>query len=133
MSYPSQRRRNVHADRQRDLYDEAKRLADVMWEDARKLADALAPEIPTDAEELPALDQLILLETVATELSPHYWDNPDAVEALYRLKREVRGVDLPYLKDIAKQQRQMKRNLPDPAISPANPEFERQAARLGVK
>ena len=131
MAYPT-RHQNVHSQRKVDLYAEAKRLADLMWEEANRLADIMAPEVPVNAEVLQPLDQLILLETVAAELPPHYWNNPDAVEALFKLKRELRGVTLPYLRDIAAQQRRMRRNLPDPRISPANPRFQEVAQRLGV-
>lgn len=115
-----------------DLYREAKRLGDLMWEDAQKLADILAPEIPVNAEAIPALQQLMLLEDVAANLPPHFWDNPEAVQALFELTRKLRGVEYPYLRDIAAQQRRMQRNLPDPRISPENPEFATRARRLGV-
>lgn len=118
--------------RRQDLYTEGKRLADVMWEDAVKLANVLAPEIPVDSEPLPELDQLILLESVAAELPVQFWNQPDAVEALFKLKQRIRGVTLPYLKDVAAMQRRMARNLPDPRVSPANPEFAEHSQRLGV-
>lgn len=113
-----------------DLYDLSKMVADRMWEDAQKLAEALAPERPADAEELDEFDQFQILMTAAVNFSPGYWDDPDALEDLYRLKKRFTGRDDRELLEFAKLARAQRKSLPDPNITPQNPEWQDQLKRM---
>ena len=113
-----------------DLYDLSKMVADRMFEDAQKLAEALAPERPADAEELDEFDQFQILMTAATFFSPGYWDEPDALEDLYRLKKQFLGREDPELLAFARVARAQKNSLPDPTITPENPDWEDQLKRM---
>lgn len=105
-------------------------LADIMWERAVKLAETIAPEVPTDAEPLDEYEQYLILERTSLLLSPGYWEDPDALDDLYRLRKKYQEFDDENLKQRARQARSMKESLPDPAISPANPEFEKRMRKL---
>ena len=116
--------------RQSDLYSLAKQVGDKLWEDAQKMAEALAPEHPADAEELDEFDQFQILMTAAVEFSPGYWDDPDALEDLYRLKKQFTGRDDQQLLDFARVAKAQRNNMPDPNITPENPDWEDQMRRM---
>ena len=113
-----------------DLHSLAKQAADRMWEDAQKLAEAFAPEVPADAEELDEFDQFQVLMTASVNFSPGYWDDPDALEDLYRLKKQFTGRDDQELLELAKVARAQRKNMPDPNITPENPEWQDQLNRM---
>jgi len=104
-----------------------------MWESAERLARELAPERPADTEEMNEHDIWALLEGVAMELSPTAWDDPDAINDLYELRKKFMGYEDDELKETAKQVKRRKALLPDPSITPENPEFEKMLRRQGVK
>lgn len=114
------------------LRDRAKFLADVLYERAKNLAETLAPEVPADAEPLDPYDQWNILEAAAAAFSPAYWDEPEALDDLYKLRKQFMGVDDEQLKALAKEAKQRKRFTPDLSITPASPEFAKQARRMGV-
>lgn len=122
---PTYGRRRGQKPKNNSLYDDAKTLSDMAWEDAMRMADALAPAAPSDAEELSEWDQFQILMAAAAEFSPGYWDDPDALEDLWRLKKQYTGIDDRQLKDFASKRRQLRRGLPDPRITPQNPEWEK--------
>lgn len=130
-------RRTGQTRRQRSAYDplreNAKLIADTMWERAMEIAKIFAPDIPTDAEELPEEMQWLILEVTAMNLSPESWDDPAAIQDLHRLRKQfapsVPGDDLPVLARYKQRERELR---PDPSISPQNPAFEEKARRLGV-
>jgi hypothetical protein len=115
------------------LQQRAKHIADVLFERAKALVEVLAPEIPADAEEIPEYVQWQILEGAALSFSPAYWDNPEALEDLYRLRKQFTGYDDQLLKTLAKKAKKLKAWAPDPSITPVNPEFEKRMKRLGVK
>jgi len=114
------------------MYDRAKMIADQLFEKAKAIASVLAPEVPADTEELDDYDAWNILEATATEFSPGFWDDPDALDDLYRLRKQFMGVDDMQIKALAKVAKVKKRYMPDPSITPANPEFERMQRRIGA-
>ncbi|MBA2708301.1 MAG: hypothetical protein H0U59_10920 [Gemmatimonadaceae bacterium] len=114
------------------LYEDAKALADQLWEEAQDLAEVLAPNAPADAEELDPVDQWQILESAAAAFSPGYWDDPDAIEDLFELRKRFQGRESSELKTLAKVAREKQRAMPDPSISPASPEFEKMRKRVGA-
>lgn len=95
------------------------------------IAEALSPAAPDDMEEMDDQNLWGFLEMLAAELSPAYWDDPDAIDELYRL----RGMFVPNaprddLPPIAKAVRAARRSTPDLSVSPANPEYERMVQRV---
>lgn len=108
------------------LYEDAKRMADLMWEDAQRLAEAFAPEVPSDAEPLDEEMQFNILMTAAVEFSPGYWDDPDALEDLFRLKKKFMGVEDAELREFAKVAKVQRTNMPDPRMTPAHPDWEKR-------
>lgn len=115
------------------LYDRSKFVADVLWERAVELARVMAPEVPADSEALPEYDQWQILEAAAAAFSPGYWDDPEALEDLYRYRKQYLGTEDEQLKALAGVAKERAKALPDPSITPQNPEFERIAKRLGVR
>ena len=107
------------------LYDDAKSLSDMAWEDAARLALALAPEVPSDTEELDEFTQFNILMIAAAEFSPGYWDDPDALTDLWRLKKKYLGRDDEELKQLAKVAKVQRSGLPDPMMTPAHPDWEK--------
>lgn len=119
----------------REAYDpimeRARMVANELWERAVNISEVLAPDEPTDQEELPSREQWMLLETVAVNLSPNAWDDPDAVMDLYQLRRAFDPArDHEPLKQMSMAQRRLRKMLPDPKVSPANPEFATHQRRL---
>lgn len=110
----------------------AKWLADALWESAMKIANVLAPQNPVGQQELPPFDQWVLLETVAMNLSPGYWDEPSAIEDLYKLRTQF----LPpkekweWLQVLARERVKESKGLPDPSITPQNPEFRKRLGKV---
>ncbi len=114
------------------LRELSKMVADVMWERAKVVAEAMAPEMPADAEPLDEVEQYEILERVALELSPVYWDNPDAIKDLYEFRKKFTGQDDQMLKMAYEQVSKLEKKLPDPTITPANPEYEKMMRRAGL-
>lgn len=109
----------------------AKLLADLLWERGKKLAAVIAPDEPTDQEPLSDHESWMVLETVATTLNPMVWDEPDALEDLYRLRRMfMPDLASEKLKIRSRQLRKEQAMLPDPAITPENPEFQKRLDRI---
>lgn len=105
------------------LYERAKMLADELWERAQRMAEALAPEIPADTEPLDEWDQWQILQATALSFSPGYWDDPDALEDLYRLKLQFTGRDDRELQALAKLAKAKREALPPPEMTPRNPKW----------
>lgn len=113
------------------LKDRAKEVADILWERAMAIAKVLAPDVPNDVEEIDPFDQWLLLETVASKLSPAYWDSPAAITDLYKLRQQFAPhLAQDWLPAAAKFRKQEQAGLPDPAITPENPEFAKNQRRL---
>lgn len=113
------------------LHDRATFLSNEMWERAVKIADIMAPAEPTDQEEIEPREMWMLLETVASNLSPSAWDAPEAIDDLYKLRKQfMPDRDHEALKDYARDAARLKKMLPDPMVSPASPEFETHQRRL---
>lgn len=107
------------------------RLAHIVWERARAISQILAPDEPVGEEPLTEHESWLILETVAASLSPAYWEDPNALTDLYQLRKMfVPEAADPGLRDRAEYVRKTKEMLPDPAITPENPEFERRLRRL---
>lgn len=124
-------RRSKPQDRGNNPLDRrAKLIADKLYERAKKLADALAPERPTDTEELPEDVTWRILEDAATALSPAFWGEPDALHDLYRLRKQFTGVEDPLLQIYERRARAALRGVPDPSITPESPEWEKQRRRM---
>lgn len=126
-----QRTRKGARPRYNPIRERAKVVADELFERAMKVAQWSSPDAPDDQEALPD-DQLWgFLELVAVELSPAYWDDPDALDELYRLRGEF-APDAPRddLPPLAKAARVAQRNRPDVSITPANPDYERMVQRV---
>ncbi|MEY4761915.1 MAG: hypothetical protein RLZZ200_1771 [Pseudomonadota bacterium] len=112
------------------MYDRAKMIADEIWERANRLAEVLAPERPTDTEPLDDFDQFQILQTAAVSFSPGYWDDPNALEDLYRLKKQFTGRDDKQLLEFAKEAKARKDALPPPEMSPQNPKWQEAIAKM---
>lgn len=114
------------------MYAGAKELADILWEQVMEMVEVLAPDTPADAVEMDPYDQWNVLEALAADFSPGYWDDPEALSDLYRLRKQFQGYDDEELKILARYARQKQRLTPDLRVTPANPEFEKTQRRLGV-
>jgi hypothetical protein len=112
------------------MYDRAKMIADEIWERANRLAEVLAPERPTDTEPLGDFDQFNILQAAAVSFSPGYWDDPAALEDLYRLKKQFTGRDDRQLLDFARAAKERKAMLPPPEMSPQNPKWQETVAKM---
>lgn len=110
----------------------AKMIGDVLWERASKLAEAIAPEVPSDAEELDEHDQWMILELAAQSFSEMWWEDPDALESLFELRKKFTGQEHPWLREQAKKFREVQKRVPDISISPQNPEWDAMVEKLGV-
>lgn len=115
------------------VYQTAKLYADIAFDAAVKLAETLAPDHPADAEALSEEEQFQILFIAAQTLSPWEWDDPNALEALYKLALKYRpeAAD-PAYRIRAKQLRQSQKYVPDMSVTPASPEFRDQMKRMGV-
>lgn len=98
----------------------AKMVSDELWERAMEIAKVLAPDTPADHEKLPEQMQWAILETVATNLSPYSWDDPEAIRDLYMLRKKFypQGAD-PALMEFANRKRRFDRLVPGPEQTPA--------------
>lgn len=109
-------------------------LADILWEKAMKLADVIAPEHPLGTLQMEPAEQWQFLEAVAMELSPTYWDDPDAIKSLYDLrKRFAPQLATPALAKLAQAQAKIQQVAPDLAVTPENPKFDRKMSDLGIR
>lgn len=124
-------RRGKRAD-ENPLYEQAKHVGDVLFERAKALVDIIAPERPVDAEPLDEYEQWEILERVAQTLSPGAWDDPDALDTLFRLRRRFAGSEDEWLKTLAKEARERKRMMPDISITPENPDYEKKRKQWGL-
>lgn len=116
------------------LEERAKMLADHLWERAKIVGQALYPERPGATEALSAVEQWEILEEVAMQLSPMYWDRPDAIRELYRLRKEFSpGTAFESLLAYARARETVERVTPDPSLTPESPEFKKMARRLGIE
>lgn len=112
------------------LMTRAKLVADELWERAMRVAEIMAPEEPSDAEPLDDLTTFQILQTLATNMSPEFWDS-GAVEDYHRLLGMFAPeVPREHLPEIARMRRQMERGLPDPSITPQNPEYKKMLGRM---
>lgn len=113
------------------LKERSKYLADVLWERARDIAKILAPDVPADSQELSPFVQWMLLEKVAINFSPAAWDNPEAINDLYKLRKQF-APDLAHewLPAAARYQQKLKGALPNPEVTPQSPEWKKQQRRL---
>ena len=112
------------------LYERAKLVADNLWERANAMADILAPDVPADAEELTEHEQYLILERASIAFSPAWWEDPDALDALYAYRKKFAGRESPELKAYATLQRERQRHMPDASITPQSPEWEAQRRRM---
>lgn len=109
----------------------AKMVADQAWEKAQRIVERLAPENPADTDQLDEQTQWLILQEVAINMSPEFWDDPDAIEDFARLTTKFApGVPTDHLKPIAQAKRASNRALPDLTITPENPEYERMERRM---
>lgn len=115
------------------IYNRAKILADIIYERAKNLAEALAPEHPADTEEIPEIDQFLILQRAAVYLTPEWWDNPDALEDLYKLRKKFLDLDDKWLHEKAKELRKEREALPSPRITPQSAEWDERAGKWGVE
>ncbi len=102
----------------------------MMWSDSEALVDVIAPDQPVDADPLTDSEMLVLLEQVAAKLPVTFWDDPDALDDLARLRMAAFGEEQPQLKSLAKRQRALSKAIPDPSIAPGSPEWDAQEKRL---
>lgn len=112
------------------LYERAKMVADELWERAQQIAEALAPEIPADAEPLDEWTQFQILQATALSFSPGYWDDPDALADLYRLKLQFTGRDDRELQTLAKLAKTKREALPPKEMTPRNPKWDETIERV---
>lgn len=97
------------------------------WYFAKKLAAVMFPQNPLGTEELSEHDQWVLLETVALTLAPTMWDNPNAIGALYELRKKFNpGAAQPELLVAKRLAEKEKRMTPSPDVVPIEPEFKRR-------
>ncbi len=85
---------------------------------------------PLDGEELTDSELLVLLEGVAMILPITFWDQPQALEDLARLRLAATGREQSQLMSLAKRQNALKKSVPDPSIAPGGVEWEAQEKRL---
>lgn len=106
-------------------------LANRAWEAAGRIAAALAPEVPMDMEPMDPHDSWLLLEAVAVGLPVEHWDDPAALNDLYDLRKKfMPDLASDRIKALAKLAETNRRLLPDPNVTPENPLFAKQKARL---
>jgi len=112
------------------LYERAKLVADNFFERAKVLASIFAPDVPADAEELTEHEQYLVLEGASIAFSPAWWEDPEALEALYAYRKKFDGRESPELKAYATLQRERERHMPDVSITPQSPEWAGQQRRM---
>ena len=117
------------------ITERAKLIADLMYERAKNIAEAMAPDIPADSEPLEDHEVWLMLEEVALNLSPVAWNEPEALADLIRLRKQFGGgqLDTERLKTYKQLQETDARMLPDPNITPQSPEWKEQQKRLGLR
>lgn len=122
---------------QGSLQAEVKSTADILWEDARRLAEESGGETPTDAAQMDDHDTWQVLETIAVGvpglfegLPPSAWTDPAALTDLFELRKRFTGLEHPELKIWATAQKKIAKLSPDPNITPANPKFDQMRRRL---
>lgn len=129
--YRPQASRRAPAHRWNPMEELSTALEYRVWEASKIIADQLAPDEPADMEPLEDHDQWMLLEHVALNLSPQAWDDPNAINALYDLrKRFAPALATPDLKVLAHLKKTEKGLLPDPSVTPESPEWTKQKNRL---
>lgn len=112
--------------------DMAKTISDELWERAMSVADIYTQGSMIDKKPLDEHTMWLILEKVALNLSPEYWnDHPEAIADLYKLRTKFMpdGNHAP-LKILAETYRNVNKNLPNPAITPANPMWPKIVERL---
>ena len=114
------------------LHETAKMVADVLYERAKAVVEALAPDQPHDAVPLDPYDEWNILEATAASFSAGYWDDPDALEDLYRLRKQFAGYDDMELRALAKVAKEKQKYTPDISITPQSPEYESEMRRMGA-
>ena len=112
------------------LYVRSKTVADQLFERIERLVDMLAPERPTDTEPLNEFDQFNILQLAAVIHSPGYWDDPEALTDLYRLKKQFTGRDDQQLVEFAKAAKARKEALPPPEMTPQNPKWREMMDKM---
>lgn len=113
------------------LKERAKSLSDTLWERARNIAKVLAPDVPADAEQLDPKMQWMVLESIAVNLSPEAWDDPEAINDLYKLRKQFAPqLAFDWLPAAAAYRKKVRSTLPRPEITPANPEYAAMMRRL---
>ena len=129
--YRPQSSRRAPAHHFNPLEDLSTALSYRVWEAAKIIADQLAPDEPADMEPLDDHDQWMLLETVASKLSPQAWDDPNAITALYNFRKKFAPVLAhPRLQTWAQLKKKEQGMLPDPEITPDSEDFEKMKRRL---
>lgn len=125
------RNRRGHRPNYDPLYDGAKALADELYAGACAIRDVIAPARPTDAVEVDEKNVYAILERVAIRLSPEFWDDPDAIDDLFRLRGQFApAAPRDYLKTISTAVRKSRAALPDVGITPADPRYEPMLERM---
>ena len=114
------------------LHETAKMVADVLYERAKAVVEALAPDQPHDAVPLDAYHEWNILEATAASFSAGYWDKADALEDLFRLRKQFTGIEDEELKSLAKVAREKERYTPDISVTPQNVEYEKMQRRMGA-
>ena len=125
---PAKRKRDPQA--YDPLHEGATIVGAHMYEGALQLSRILAPDHPADAEELPDDVQWEILELTAFEVTPHTWEDPNAIEDLIRLRKKFAprsAASSEYLKPVAKLRRTEKRNLPDLNVTMASPDWDQRS------
>lgn len=131
MAYENRRDRKPSKPQPTAMESTAKKVADILWSKAMKIVDQLAPEHPADSAQMEEFDQFAVFEIVLPQMSPEFWNDPDAVMAYHRLLGKyapTRPRD--WLLPIAKAQRVNQRSLPDPTLTPEDPEYEKMVRRI---
>lgn len=112
------------------LLEDAKFLADLLWEDAKKFRGVMEGSAPNDMMELSEHDIWLILENLATSLPPAEWNDEHALTDLFDLRKKFTEMVHPELRVLAQQARRVNRLIPDVGITPLNPEFEAMQRRL---
>jgi hypothetical protein len=113
------------------IRERVKELEAIAMERSNKIMSAMFPDGPEDAEPLDDKLMWTLLEGVAVRLSPMYWDEPDALSDLARLRSKFApALPSDYLKPLAEAARKAKRQMPDLSVTQVSPEYEKEVARL---
>ena len=122
-SSPQRKREPVAYD---PIAEGSKTLADVLYDDAYKLSLVLAPDVPSDTEELDSRLQWQVLETLALTRSPHTWEDPDALEDYLRLTKQFMPANserLEYLRPVIALRKVEQKGRPDLNVTPTSAEW----------